>query len=47
MNVVDIVINIIGILLVIFTFMVLSLLFISIAEQLGYKIPNWIKKLKK
>ena len=47
MTIADVVINAIGIIIILFCFVVFGLLFIEIAEALGYKIPNWIKKLKK
>lgn len=47
MTIVDVVIKTIGAMIILFCFVVLGLLFVEIAEALGYKIPNWIKKLKK
>lgn len=47
MNIIDIVLTLIGITIILFVVVVCALLSIEIAEMLGYKIPNWIKKLKK
>ena len=47
MNPVDMVLHAIAITMILLFVTIALLVIIELAEVMGYKIPNWVKKLKK